>query len=91
MRKLRQQTAPEFLAWMEDFAFDTWHDKKALFADFTGQFPDFKEGRNMIEQRTLTTWLKRFAASNSMEVGERKSGKDRQIVLISGHPGRPPP
>ena len=102
-RKLMQKTAPEFLEWAEELTVGEKHNKKTLHLDFIAQYPDFGEGKKKIGQGTLTSWVKSYAASKSLEVAskllevvETKSGSERFLTLIwtrSGDldAGRTPP
>ena len=82
-RKLRQKTAPEFLVWAEELDVGKLHNKKALYQDFTTQYPDFGEGKSKIGQRKLTAWLKFYAAFSKLDVDESRSGSERYLTLIN--------
>ena len=81
-RKLRQQTAPEFLVFMADSVeVGVDYDKKDLHARFLSQYPDFAEGKMRLQQRTLTRWIKRYATSVGLDVEEKKNDNRRTITL----------
>ena len=76
------KTAPEFLEWAEELTIGEKHNKKELHQNFVAQYPDFGEGKKKVGQRTLTRWLKSYAASCGLEVGESKSMNERYLTLI---------
>ena len=78
-RKLRQQTAPEFLEFMRDFELGVIHNKKTLHERFVNAFPDFAK----IQQRTLTSWCKKYAKAYGLVVTENRGtgGTERSIML----------
>jgi hypothetical protein len=85
-RKLREETKPEFIDFMEDILSTTIknggniheveYDKASLFTQFKERYVDFNN--TQFKQRTFTQWLKTFA---KLRYGintclERKSGSD---------------
>lgn len=64
-RKKIQETSPEFVRWMEEkeenkiFIKEPKQDKKELFEDFKGRYPDY-ENYKWFQQRTFTKWLRSY-------------------------------
>lgn len=59
IRKLREQTAPEFVAFMEDYGIEEGkeYEKKILLYEFKQRYDDFDK----LKQRSFTTWMRFFA------------------------------
>jgi len=59
-RKKLEETSQEFVAWMESkeevFKDGEEFDKKELYEDFKGRYPDFAT----MKQRTFTNWLRTY-------------------------------
>lgn len=91
-RKLQEETAPEFLAFMDDRVFGKtdlgkpiyqwgeWLQKKGLYEAFLAQNPDFMR-KKFFHQRTFTNWLRLFVKyderiSEKHSDEKRSNGKD---------------
>lgn len=89
-RKLRDETAPEFIAWMEDKAIE--HEKQYEKSELFKAFGDVDEngkcrlsGFHWLKQRQFTTWLKWWAQYRPEIAGfkeYRSSGKDFIIFFL---------
>lgn len=83
-RKLKEETAPEFIAWMEDrvIEHEKAYDKSELFKLFGDVDESGKcrlSGFHWLKQRLFTTWLKWWAQYRPEFAGYkeyRSSGKD---------------
>lgn len=64
-RKLYEETAKEFVVFMEDHLLKNtgeWLDKKELFESFKEQFSDFnRKGNRSLLQRTFTDWCRLYS------------------------------
>ena len=77
LRKMYEETAPEFIRWMEERQFVSGQEyaKADLHAQFIQDTPDFK----MLKQKTFTKWARTFGDSHPDFSGceeRRSSGKD---------------
>jgi hypothetical protein len=66
IRKLKENTSPEFIDFMEDQAieFDHWYDKKKLFTDFITRYEDFGKQSKKFDQAKFTNWMKLYTKYN---------------------------
>ncbi|MBX2927031.1 MAG: hypothetical protein KF852_04285 [Saprospiraceae bacterium] len=77
IRKMVEETAPEFIRFMEDreLVHGQEYDKKELYNQFQADNSDFKQ----LKQKTFTRWLRLFGDSHGDFSGyeeRRSSGKD---------------
>jgi hypothetical protein len=64
-RKKLEETSPEFVEWMEGknevfVPSSGKHNKRDLFEDFTGRYPELRIGGKQLRQNTFTKWLKLY-------------------------------
>ncbi len=84
-RKLREETRPEFVEYMDSclkkIEENQDYDKADIYFNFIEAYPDFK---GQTYQRTFTEWIKKWANSNDKikEIKERRSGKKSFIKFI---------
>lgn len=70
-RKKLEETSSEFVLWMEsrdalhkpftdDGDKEQWFNKRELYEDFIGQYPEYASGRRTVTTRTFYTWLRLY-------------------------------
>lgn len=72
-RKKLEETSDEFVEWMgltqffnsEDDTESEDFTKRELFSNFIERYPEFKQGKRQIRQRTFTKWLKLYCQYDS--------------------------
>lgn len=77
-KKLIDETAPEFEEFVRELELNKEYNKKDLFKRFQEEYEDFEK----LRQNTFTKWTKVYANLYDLEVRERKSGKERYIILV---------
>jgi hypothetical protein len=77
-RKLRENTAPEFLEWIENFNLvpSQEYEKKILFDSFVKWAPDFNDPK--FKQRKFSDWLKNYCNFSDHLLNYRKDENERR-------------
>lgn len=90
-RKLREQTSPEFIEWIDlplvqaainrSCNLGEQISKNEWFADFTGTYPDYA---NKLKQATFSRWIKTYCqySEKGLSFDTKFAGKDKGHVLI---------
>jgi len=94
-RKLIESTNREFMSFMESVMNDKVievgkeYDKKVIHELFLTQYPEFREGHKLKNQRSFTAYLRLWAEYTpgiSLDVKERSSGTNHYILFEPDHP-----
>jgi len=76
LKQLIHATSPEFYDFsLDNIQLDSKYSKKSLHADFTNQYPDFKD----LTQRTFTSWLRIYAEIKGLRIDEQKSNSNYYV------------
>ena len=84
MKKLIDETCPEFVEFAEGIALKKEYEKKKLFEKFKKEYEDFDpaNGMSKLTQSRFSRWLKVWGKVKGMEVLESKSGSKRNIRFV---------
>lgn len=87
-RKKLEETSPQFVEWMEskDKVFvptneegdDIKFNKRDLFVDFIGRYPELRTGRYQLQPNTFTKWLKRYCQYDKTYLPVVKKEDDKE-------------
>ena len=79
-RKLRENTAPEFLEWLDNFmpVSNKEYTKRELFASFVLFAPDFNDPK--FKQRKFSEWLKNYCNFSAHLVNYKKDENERRTA-----------
>ncbi|WP_425421038.1 BT4734/BF3469 family protein [Phaeodactylibacter xiamenensis] len=94
-RKKLEETSPEFVEWMEskDKVFVPTDEKgdaikfnkRDLFVDFIGRYPELRTERRQLRQNTFTKWLKLYCQYDKtyLPIVKKEDDKERSIETRS--------
>jgi hypothetical protein len=87
-RKKLEETSPQFVEWMEskDKVFvptneegdDIKFNKRDLFVDFIGRYPELRTGRYQLQPNTFTKWLKLYCQYDKTYLPVVKKEDDKE-------------
>lgn len=80
VRKLMDNTSPEFITFARDIEVDTDYEKNQTYTNFTELYSDFSH----IKQRTFTSWLKIYAEDCGYRFETRKSNSKDYFCFTDG-------
>ena len=78
LKRLKQETPPEFLSFMyENISTNQRYDKKVIFNLYCSKNP----GTDLLIQKTFTSWIKLYANAKGFEIKEPHSGNTEYFIL----------
>jgi hypothetical protein len=81
IRKLRNNTSPEFIQWMDDK--DLYNQQKIYYKEWHVDFIKDNEDFTWIKQRTFNEWLKMYLDDKNIKFEEKASNSKRYYELLS--------
>jgi hypothetical protein len=83
IRKLRNNTAPEFVQWMDDKEFE--NEQRIYYKDWYAEFVEDNKDFVWLKQRTFNDWLKLYFEDKDIEMDDKASnGKRFYELTIKG-------